>query len=284
MQQFIQYLRQISAAQFAGVALLFFLPFVEVSCGSMFTIEISGQQFATGSTINVPNNPNSPLNITPSAPGQPTANAAQKPHDIEPKASAILAWIAALAGIAVSLIAGKNFRIASAGLGGLGAIMMFWLKTQIDQDFSVQGVQQLQGILTAQLQIRLLGQRDPVPHGLRHKRLCADEAARRGRAQGLIPRLSLTARRLSDKASPRRTPVAFHIRDPETDKIVRALARKKKIGITEAVKLAAKNELERDAAKVPLAERVKKIQDRIAKYPDTGEKADKAFFDELSGN
>jgi antitoxin VapB len=35
---------------------------------------------------------------------------------------------------------------------------------------------------------------------------------------------------------------------------------------------------------VPLRERIRDIQDRIAAYPDTGLEADKAFFDELSGD
>ncbi len=75
----------------------------------------------------------------------------------------------------------------------------------------------------------------------------------------------------------------FHVRNPKTDRLVRQLARKKKIGITEAIEVAVTNELKRDNEKLPLRIRLKKITDEIAKYPDTGEKADKAFFDELSG-
>jgi antitoxin VapB len=73
--------------------------------------------------------------------------------------------------------------------------------------------------------------------------------------------------------------MALHIRDTETDRLVRSLAEIKKLGLTEAVKLAVENELKR----IPLRERIRPIQDRIAAMGDTGLKADKAFFDELSG-
>lgn len=75
----------------------------------------------------------------------------------------------------------------------------------------------------------------------------------------------------------------FHIRDPETDGLVRELARKKGCGLTDAVKLAVGNELRREADKIPLADRIKDLQAEVARWPDTGLKADKAFYDWLSG-
>ena len=77
--------------------------------------------------------------------------------------------------------------------------------------------------------------------------------------------------------------MAFHIRDPETDRLVRRLAKQKGVGITEAVREAAENELERESHKLSLWDRTADIRARIASYPDTGLKADKAFFDELWG-
>lgn len=77
--------------------------------------------------------------------------------------------------------------------------------------------------------------------------------------------------------------MAFHVRDRETDALVRELAKRKGVGITEAVREAAKNELEREEQKRSLWERTEDIRARIASYPDTGLKADKAFFDELWG-
>jgi antitoxin VapB len=77
--------------------------------------------------------------------------------------------------------------------------------------------------------------------------------------------------------------MAFHIRDEETDTLVRELARRKGVGLTEAVKLAVRNELQNGKPKESLHEKLRKIADSIAEYPDTGVKLDKKFFDELSG-
>lgn len=77
----------------------------------------------------------------------------------------------------------------------------------------------------------------------------------------------------------------FHIRDEETDTLVRELARREGVGLTEAVKLAVKERLEHkgeDTARRFAA--MKAISDEIAKLPETGLKADKAFFDDLSGD
>lgn len=78
--------------------------------------------------------------------------------------------------------------------------------------------------------------------------------------------------------------MAFHVRDKETDELVRELARKRQIGLTEAVKLAVGAELRRDIKATPMLERIGAICAEVARYPKTGLKADKAFFDELSGD
>lgn len=78
--------------------------------------------------------------------------------------------------------------------------------------------------------------------------------------------------------------MAFHVRDTETDTLVRELARKRGVGLTEAVKQAVGAALQYEDQKIPLRERIRDIQDEIARWPRTGLKADKAFFDELSGD
>lgn len=79
--------------------------------------------------------------------------------------------------------------------------------------------------------------------------------------------------------------MAFHVRDKETDTLVRELARKRGVGLTEAVKHAVRTELDRKEDEVArkLAA-MKAISDEVASWPRTGLKADKAFFDELSGD
>ena len=74
----------------------------------------------------------------------------------------------------------------------------------------------------------------------------------------------------------------FHIRDDETDSLVRELARKRGVGLTEAVKLAAQAELNRDEDADYLRQ-VREIQARVARMGRSGPAPDKAFFDDLSG-
>jgi len=76
--------------------------------------------------------------------------------------------------------------------------------------------------------------------------------------------------------------VPFHIRDFETDRLVRELARKKRSGLTETVREAVRRELNEVNKRLPLAERIKGIQDDFAALAKTGLKADKPFYDWLS--
>lgn len=79
--------------------------------------------------------------------------------------------------------------------------------------------------------------------------------------------------------------MAFHVRDKETDTLVRELARQRGVGLTEAVKLAVTGELDRKENEV--ARRLaamEAISDEVASWPESGLKADKAFFDAISGD
>lgn len=75
--------------------------------------------------------------------------------------------------------------------------------------------------------------------------------------------------------------MALHIRDAETDFLVRTLAQRRRVSLTEAIKVATRNELQKDDNKPSLWERLKPVQDRIAARGSTGLEADKAFFDSL---
>ncbi len=76
--------------------------------------------------------------------------------------------------------------------------------------------------------------------------------------------------------------MAFHVRDQQTDTLVREVARLRGEGITETIKSVFDAELERQKAKIPLYERLRPIIDEIAALPKSGLKADNAFFDSLS--
>ncbi len=79
--------------------------------------------------------------------------------------------------------------------------------------------------------------------------------------------------------------MAFHIKDERADQAVRRLAARRNLSITAAVRLALENELKRDEAEdSAFLERIRDIQRQAATYPRTGLKADKAFYDDMSGD
>jgi antitoxin VapB len=79
--------------------------------------------------------------------------------------------------------------------------------------------------------------------------------------------------------------MAFHVRDPLTDAAVRELASVKGLTLTEAIRQAVQHELQRlEQAKKPLSQRVDALQSRIEAFGRTGLEADKAFYDDLSGD
>jgi antitoxin VapB len=80
--------------------------------------------------------------------------------------------------------------------------------------------------------------------------------------------------------------MAFHIRNSETDRLAREVARLKRIGLTEAVHAALERELAHEQAQpssVDIAlEFVRRF--RSGRDPSHGLPADKAFYDSLSGD
>jgi len=78
--------------------------------------------------------------------------------------------------------------------------------------------------------------------------------------------------------------MAFHVKDRATDEAVRRLARLKGTTLTEAIREAVEHEYERERARIPLQDRIRKLQDRFAALRQPGGlAADKAFYDDLSG-
>ncbi len=78
--------------------------------------------------------------------------------------------------------------------------------------------------------------------------------------------------------------MTFYVKDPATDKAVRKLAKLKGKTLTETIREAVESALAREKRRPSLRERIKPIQDRLAQFPPTGLEADKAFYDELSGD
>jgi antitoxin VapB len=73
------------------------------------------------------------------------------------------------------------------------------------------------------------------------------------------------------------------IKNPITDQNVRELAALRGQSLTEAINTAVENELRKERRK-DLPARLNALAKRLAEYPSTGLKADKAFYDEMSGD
>ncbi len=75
----------------------------------------------------------------------------------------------------------------------------------------------------------------------------------------------------------------LYIKDDATARLVDQLAKLRGISKQDAVKLAVMAELDRAEAAIPLRDRFAALRAAHPLPPPTGEVADKAFFDELSG-
>jgi len=80
------------------------------------------------------------------------------------------------------------------------------------------------------------------------------------------------------------TAMPLYIKDDTTARLVDRLARLRGLNKQDAVKLAVQAELERTAACIPLRNRFSALRAAHPLPPPTGHLADKAFFDELSGD
>jgi len=77
--------------------------------------------------------------------------------------------------------------------------------------------------------------------------------------------------------------MVIHVRDDKTDALVRELARKRGISLTDAVREAVSEALAAEKRRTALWNRTADIRAKMAAFPRTGKMADKAFFDSLSG-
>lgn len=79
--------------------------------------------------------------------------------------------------------------------------------------------------------------------------------------------------------------MAFHVRDPETDRVVRELAAAKQTSLTEAIRSACDQALKDVAKNASMDQRIAKaraIREELARRPQDPEVViDKAFFDAL---
>jgi antitoxin VapB len=77
--------------------------------------------------------------------------------------------------------------------------------------------------------------------------------------------------------------MAFSVKDEATDIAVRRLAKLKGKSLTDTIREAVEQEYQRARAEVPLIERMERLSERYRAFPASDLQADKAFFDNLSG-
>jgi antitoxin VapB len=75
----------------------------------------------------------------------------------------------------------------------------------------------------------------------------------------------------------------LYIKDDATAELVTQLARKRGVSKQDAVRHAVQAELDRITQAIPLRDRIALWRKEHPMPPRTGHKADKAFFDRLSG-
>ena len=75
----------------------------------------------------------------------------------------------------------------------------------------------------------------------------------------------------------------LYIKDDATAELVARLARQRGLSKQGAVRLAVEAELNRSAAQMSVRDRLRKLWAENPLPPRTGKRADKAFFDDLSG-
>jgi antitoxin VapB len=78
--------------------------------------------------------------------------------------------------------------------------------------------------------------------------------------------------------------MAFSVKDEATDNAVRRLAKLKSKSLTDTIREAVEHEYQRARGEVPLTERLERLSERYRAFPVSGVQADKAFFDDLSGD
>ncbi|MCB1713447.1 MAG: type II toxin-antitoxin system VapB family antitoxin [Candidatus Riesia sp.] len=82
--------------------------------------------------------------------------------------------------------------------------------------------------------------------------------------------------------------MTINLRNSETDKLIRKLAARRGVGLTEAVREAVEEALARDEESASqqgeaLRERLAPLFARLDRLPRTGKRTDKQFFDEMWG-
>jgi Flp pilus assembly protein TadB len=134
-------LKLISPSLFALILICFFLPFTTISCQSTPIVTMNGYQLATGTTVDQTSGIGNSLSTTLGSLNSSASKSSDKKIPGNPLAGFILAITCA--GIALGFVTVRHQEIIQAIVAGIGAILLFILKSEVDSQTLKQG----QGVL-----------------------------------------------------------------------------------------------------------------------------------------
>lgn len=109
--------KKLSPAIFGIALICFFLPWVNVSCQGQKVMSFSGIQLVTGTTIE-----------------EPTMFGAEQKRKVKGETFAILTFLSAIGGLALSFIKDKKGTIGTVVTGSIGIVFLLLLKSKLDND------------------------------------------------------------------------------------------------------------------------------------------------------
>lgn len=126
-------LKKLSPAFYGVIVLLFFLPFVNLSCSGQTIMSLSGVQLITGSEYKA----NGMF-------GQPTEGEVKENKEIEAQPLALFALLAALIALGLSFIKKRFVAIINMVISICGGVFLLLLKFSLDGDAELSGQNMIQ--------------------------------------------------------------------------------------------------------------------------------------------
>lgn len=121
-------LKKFSPGFYGIIILLFFLPFVNLSCSGQTIMSLSGFQLITGADYKA----NSMF-------GETTTSEAKENEKVDSQPLALFALLSAVIGLAISFVKMRTMSLVNIVLSVLGAIFLILLKINMDGDVKLSG-------------------------------------------------------------------------------------------------------------------------------------------------
>lgn len=120
-------LKNFSPAFYGVISFLFFLPFVNLSCGGQTIMSVTGFQLITGTEVNAAGMFGSEMN------SNDEFNTSEK-KEIESQPLALFAFVAAIIGLIISFFKMRITALSNIVVSVAGVVFLFLLKVSLDGD------------------------------------------------------------------------------------------------------------------------------------------------------